>query len=256
MQTLIRRLEACSFSAWPALTTRAYAGWTVRMSNGVTRRANSINPIFGHHSDIDDQMNTCESLLAEAKLPVIYKMTDAVIPGDLDDRLTHRGYAKTDTVDVQSCQLDGKTFADDPSVSVKPYLSQAWETAFTRLRDGDESGLAPDRVTRRLMLEGIGLPAAYVTLHDDNDLVACGRAVYDAVNMDQPTVGLYDIIVSADHRRQGWGRRVTAALLAWGQSNGAQTAYLQVHSENDPALRLYASLGFETAYTYWYRAKS
>ena len=37
------------------------------------------------------------------------------------------------------------------------------------------------------------------------------------------------------------------------QRYGAQAAFLQVHSENEPALRLYERFGFTIAYPYWYR---
>ena len=34
---------------------------------------------------------------------------------------------------------------------------------------------------------------------------------------------------------------------------GATSAYLQVRAQNTPALRLYESMGFKTAYGYHYR---
>ena len=48
---------------------------------------------------------------------------------------------------------------------------------------------------------------------------------------------------------------VMAALLDWGASRGATTAYLQVLSDNAPALALYDRLGFETHHAYRYLAE-
>ena len=42
-------------------------------------------------------------------------------------------------------------------------------------------------------------------------------------------------------------------MLTWGRSSGAERAYLQVHSENAPALALYRRFGFTEAYRYHYR---
>ena len=46
------------------------------------------------------------------------------------------------------------------------------------------------------------------------------------------------------------------AIINEGSRNGADLAYLQVASLNEKAVQLYSSLGFEKAYTYWYRVKS
>jgi ribosomal protein S18 acetylase RimI-like enzyme len=67
-------------------------------------------------------------------------------------------------------------------------------------------------------------------------------------------VGLYDIVTNAEHRRQGHGRRLIGDLLTWAKGEGAHMAYLQVMLNNEPALRLYAGLGFEEVYRYWYRS--
>ena len=51
-------------------------------------------------------------------------------------------------------------------------------------------------------------------------------------------------------------RRLTAlcaALLRWGASRGADSAFLQVEAANTPAVRIYEMLGFRRRYHYWYR---
>ena len=47
--------------------------------------------------------------------------------------------------------------------------------------------------------------------------------------------------------------QLVQALLHWGMEAGATSAYLQVRAQNTPALRLYESMGFKTAYGYHYR---
>jgi GNAT superfamily N-acetyltransferase len=65
-------------------------------------------------------------------------------------------------------------------------------------------------------------------------------------------VGFRGIEVDPEHRRQGLGSTIMAALAAWGAELGATTAYLQVIGDNEPALSLYASMGFTTHHAYAY----
>jgi ribosomal protein S18 acetylase RimI-like enzyme len=65
-------------------------------------------------------------------------------------------------------------------------------------------------------------------------------------------VGFRAIEVAPEHRQQGLGLAVMDALLEWGAEQGATTAYLQVIGDNEPALRLYARLGFREHHRYRY----
>lgn len=65
-------------------------------------------------------------------------------------------------------------------------------------------------------------------------------------------VGVGGVSVAAEHRRQGLGLTVMAALVEWGAERGATTACLQVLADNAPALALYAGLGFRTHHAYRY----
>jgi ribosomal protein S18 acetylase RimI-like enzyme len=67
-------------------------------------------------------------------------------------------------------------------------------------------------------------------------------------------VGFRGIEVLPEHRRQGLGMAVMAALLEWGAERGATTAYLQVLGDNTAALALYERMGFVTHHAYRYLA--
>lgn len=72
--------------------------------------------------------------------------------------------------------------------------------------------------------------------------------------VDADWLGLHDIWVSPDARRQGLALKVLAELVDWGASLGATTAYLQVRADNGAALALYERLGFVTHHSYRYLA--
>lgn len=54
----------------------------------------------------------------------------------------------------------------------------------------------------------------------------------------------FDLLVQADHRRKGYGRKLLAKALEMNGSNGMM---LLVNVDNEAAIRLYESLGFEKA---------
>ena len=78
---------------------------------------------------------------------------------------------------------------------------------------------------------------------------ASGIAAYAA-----DWVGIRNVAVAPEHRRQGLGLAVMAALLEWGAERGATTAYLQVLGDNAPAIAMYERLGFVTHHAYRYLA--
>jgi ribosomal protein S18 acetylase RimI-like enzyme len=58
-------------------------------------------------------------------------------------------------------------------------------------------------------------------------------------------VGLIDVHVAPEHRRKGYGRFLVAEILRRARDNMISKVAVSTSSSNDPALALYASLGFE-----------
>ena len=49
---MIQRIEELSMNALPALSTVLVNGWVIRFSDGCSKRANSVNPIYPCSIDI------------------------------------------------------------------------------------------------------------------------------------------------------------------------------------------------------------
>jgi ribosomal protein S18 acetylase RimI-like enzyme len=59
-----------------------------------------------------------------------------------------------------------------------------------------------------------------------------------------PAGVLHDIVVDPEHRRRGVGRLLLDASLAFMKSRGAPRVILWTAEQNEPAQRLFASIGF------------
>jgi ribosomal protein S18 acetylase RimI-like enzyme len=246
MADVIRRLEEVSLNAWPALQTVVYDGWLLRVADGYTRRANSVNPLYPGALDPVGKIGRCEAVYAARGQDTVFKLTDAAEPADLDDRLEQRGYRREAPTSVQT--LDLGALAPPPSVNAAgdAAVTEAWLDDFCRLNGVAER----HRPTMRRML-GLLIPSAcFMAVRDRGETVAVGLAV-----REHRHVGLFDIVTAPERRGQGFGTALVHQLLAWGKAGGAHTAYLQVMRDNAPALRLYERLGFRERYGYWYRVR-
>ncbi|MCB0210406.1 MAG: GNAT family N-acetyltransferase [Anaerolineae bacterium] len=240
-------IEEASLNAWPALRRMVVDGWLVRFSEGYTRRANSVNPLYGGQMAVEDKIRFCEQLYAERQLPCVFKITPFVQPNALDALLDRLGYQKEAPTSVQT--LDLATFTSETPVSTlyqQHDPTNLWVETYARMNSVAARNIGP----LKAILDHIAPPACYVMLLDNGQPVACGLGVREG-----DKVGLFDIVTEPSQRGKGLGQQLIAAILAWALNHGAQTAYLQVMLNNAAALRLYEKLGFREIYQYWYRVK-
>lgn len=242
----LRALEELSLNAWPALQTLLLDGWVLRFAGGYTRRANSVNPLYASSLPVREKIAVCERLYHSQGLPAIFKLTAEAQPAELDAALDQQGYRVDARTSVQTLDLQPARFSIPPGFSSHEVLTEDWFSAFCAFSGTLAAHLAPMRQLLKLILP----PHSFGWLQVDGQPVACGLSV-----RQEGLIGFYDIVVAKEQRGKGYGRRIMEGLLATGQRQGAQTAYLQVMLNNGPALRLYAGLGFAEAHQYWYRVK-
>jgi N-acetylglutamate synthase len=238
----VRTLEMCLFRAWPALHTLTTAGWIQRFANGYTKRANSINALEAEAPFSTELRDALEQPYRMSGLPPIWRLTP-LAPPEADPMLAALGYRRIEESLVQVAPLEAR-FAADPEVVLVPAPSPAWLARFAEL-----SPVAPaHRETMTRMLTSIEAPVAFAHVEQAGRLVAFALGV-----ADRDRIGLFDVLVAPEARRQGLARRLTQSIAAWGRLQGARSIYLQVVATNAAARALYAELGFETVYSYAYR---
>src|ERR1700694_3751410 len=102
---LTRHLEELTPTAWPPLANLLYDGWVLSFSEGYTRRANSIHPLYPSTLPLEDKIAICEATYAARGQETVFKLTTGAQDAELDATLEHLGYASAATTSVQIADL-------------------------------------------------------------------------------------------------------------------------------------------------------
>ena len=232
--------ETC-LNAWPALREVLLDGWLLRFSNGLTRRANSANPLLPvGHADIA----ASEALYRRLGLPAIFRVL-TLIEQSVDERLAAAGY----TSEGESCVLYGAIgeieTARDPEVRLLSQATPEWLAAMAALQQHTQQ----QAEIYRGIVSQIAIPTAFAALSADGGVVALA---YGAIH--NGLLCYESVITDSRGRRQGYGRRIITALAAWAKEGGAHGACLEVEADNTPARALYDAIGVKRElYRYHYR---
>jgi GNAT superfamily N-acetyltransferase len=241
--SLVFALESRLVNAWPAFETQLCDGWLLRLANGYSKRANSATPIITG-AGVDDATvdHLIKQFLAHKVRPT-FRLTGLESP-EVDAQLAARGFDSIEPTFGMISDMELGGWEVDASVTLEETVSKRWvrETASSYGGDKADDSILIEIVSR------IRQPHMFASLDLDGTNVAWGLGV-----AERGYLGLYDIVVSPELRGLGLGRQIVTSLMAWGRTEGATAAYLQVREENEVARALYASLGFRDAYRYTHR---
>jgi N-acetylglutamate synthase len=240
------RVEETCLNAWPALRQVLLDGWVLRFSEGLTRRANSANPLRGPRETGDGLIAACEALYQRRQLPTIFRLP-SIIDLDLDGRLDELGYGREGESCVRYGDLSSVEMASDADVRLLTRPTREWFAAMAAL----QNYTTEQRRTYRRIVGSIAIPAAFAALAIDGEFVAL------AVGAIHNRLLCYESMITHPRRqRRGYARRVIACLAAWAKGEGAEGACLEVAAHNTAALALYDVVGLKTElYRYHYRRK-
>ncbi len=237
------RIEETCFNAFPSLQQVLLGDWLLRFSAGVSRRANSVNPLRPECGGIAAAIAAAGPLYEAQGLPTIFRVPSIVDPA-LDRELAAIGYISEGESCVLYGAIDALGAAADPGVRLLRSPEPEFLAAMVDLQGYGEAQAA---IYRRIV-GAIALPARFALLAVDGEPAALAYgAVHDGILCYE------SVITDPCRRRQGLARRVIAALAEWARDSGATGACLQVEAANAPARALYAGFGLGELYRYHYR---
>jgi ribosomal protein S18 acetylase RimI-like enzyme len=240
---LFRRIEEGCFNAFPSLKQVLLDGWFIRFAEGLSRRANSANPLRPDCAPVERVIDTIEALYRGQGQPPIFRVPSFI--GGIEEVLAARGYSGEGDTRVLYGPMSELAARPDPEVVLSSHAGSDWLSAVGTLQGHS----AEQRVTYRRIVRAVALPVAFAALRVDGRITALAfGAVHDGLLCYE------SVATDPRRRRQGLARRIVAALADWAREQGADAACLQVVADNAPAIALYDGFGLKTdlyGYRYW-----
>nr|WP_203930183.1 GNAT family N-acetyltransferase [Virgisporangium ochraceum] len=231
------RLELVAAAGWPPVEKGLLGDWQLRASGGWTGRGNSALAVGDPGLPTAAAVDAVTAWYAErGQRPMI--AVPLPLGRRLQPELDRRGWVTITPTLVQTALLTDLPATRDPDVALLTEPTEAWFAGV----GGRKGGLPP---AARTILTGVPDARYAAGLSPDGALVATARGT-----VTDGWLGITVVGVDPAHRRQGWARRLTLALVAWAADAGAERAFLQVEETNTPARDLYERLGFRTAHKY------
>jgi N-acetylglutamate synthase len=193
--------------------------------------------------ELRSKIARCEDLYREAGLPTLFRVHDLAEP-ELDARLARCGYSAEGETETRLCDLRAGAWPTG-AAELAPRPGEEWLQALADAQGQSEV----QQASYRRIIARLDRPAAFAAVRHQG---AAAAVAYGAI--DNRLLAIESVATIPPARGRGLARQTVSALLAWGTSNGAEAAVLQVAGENAPARRLYVGLGFhEVLYRYHYR---
>ncbi|TKT75494.1 GNAT family N-acetyltransferase [Aquamicrobium sp. LC103] len=240
----VRRFEAAGFRAWPAASVHYDGAWSVRLTaSHPAKRLNSVNPL-----DPSDSANLKERIARAGRRFAAYgrPLTFRISPlagTAIADYLDEHGWSRFSESLVMRTALDEATLGGAmhqiPLQDMGRFISAA--ISIRSLDPSLRPGLSE-------VISSIQPEAGLFVLEQDGRPVSTTICVHDG-----DLAGLFEVATDQSERGKGYGRRTLLSAMKWAHGRGAATAWLQVEADNEVAIGLYKSMGFEELYRYHYR---
>ncbi len=242
--SLAWRVEETCLNAFPSLRQIIYRDWLLRLSDGFTRRANSINPRAERIDSIDADIDACAAMFVAAGQQPVFRVPEICDPR-LDRILEARGYTAEGRTVTLFAELSDADAVRDRNAEISPRPTPEWLAAMGALQNRTPQ----QNASFAGIMAALAVPAGFAALREDGELTALTvGSIHDGILC-------FESVVTAErHRGRGHARRLLASLNAWARAAGANGVCLQVEATNVAGRALYSRLGLRTElYHYHYR---
>ncbi|MHA1127008.1 MAG: GNAT family N-acetyltransferase [Candidatus Heimdallarchaeota archaeon] len=251
LQDDVLQYQSIATNNWPAKDLILMNGWILRVSEGITRRANSVLPLRYKGTNLDEDIDNVEKIYTDSKLSTVFQISDYYAPRNLHEKLLERNYrteAESLSMVVPFHKL--KEIEENPDVTYECHEEQSDEFFDVMKKI---SNITSERFEGlKLIIDRI-LPSsrAFFLIRLRNNLVI-GYALGVA---EMRKVGLYNLYVHKDYRRMGLAQNLLLKMKEWGISKGADGFHLCVQGDNAGAIDFYKKVGFKEIFKYRYLVK-
>lgn len=245
----VRGLQERVARALPAEHVEHLGGWWLRRTASSSWWVGTVLPHGDAGRDeLPHRISAAESFYAASGMATRFQITPGACPTDLDATLAERGYRRDGPMSLQTAataDVQARARPAGLSIRIDDAPTTAWFEAWNAVHgDGSDPRIEWE------MLGRVTQPSGYAGVLAGDEVIAVGRAVAEA-----GWAGVFGMATLPEARGKGAARTVLASLADWANDHRADGMYLQVESDNVPALQLYGDACFSEMCRYHYRTE-
>ena len=224
----------------PPVHEENYDGWHLRLSNGRTKRINSVNFLNKVNETValPEKISFCEQYYNKHQHPCRFRITSLSFLASLENALLNRGYQPIDKTDVLLQDLSSRPKAQPTMpVTFEKTASEEWLGVLCRLtgREGDA-----EKQSLKDTLARIEIDVCYASIRMDGEIVALvSYAPVEGVRFQ-----LKRIYLSSKLRGTGMGLKLLHHVEGCAKTRGAAEMELWTDTRFTRAHSFYAREGY------------
>lgn len=249
MKEKIILYQELSTKSWPPRSIISLNGWKIRISEGVTMRANSVSSLNYYGENLREDVEKVESIYGKRNLPTIFQLADYYQPSSLYNFLGDCGYKEIDETIVMLAQIDqilAIPINSNFNYKISETNLERWISDFKTIRIERSTRIeGMKKIIQRLT----ATKPCFFTAEKEKP-VAVGLTV-----TEREFMVIYNMYTHPDFRRQGIAKSILAKMVERGEIEGVKNVFLQVEADNTEAINLYSKIGMKECYRYRYLVK-